>query len=72
MMFEYDVDIHDIGDGINLMLGRDPDLHRPPRLSWQKLIDALERAGIHVTERELMRVALTIELTAEVQAELER
>ncbi len=54
------------------MLGRDPDLHRPPRLFWQKLIDALERARIHVTERELMRVPLTIELTAEVPAELER
>jgi hypothetical protein len=44
----------------------------PPRLSWENLIRALEQAGIHVTERELILVPLTIELTPEVQVELDR
>jgi hypothetical protein len=64
------VDLHDIEDGINQMLGRDPSLHRPPRLSWYNLIRALDDAGIRVTERELIDVPLIIELTPEVQAEL--
>ena len=72
MLFEHRVDIHDIEDAINQMLGRDPALHRPPRLSWQNLIRALEQAGIQVTERELILSPLTIELTPEVQAELDR
>ncbi len=38
MLFEHRVDIHDIEDGINQMLGRDPALHHPPRLSWYSLI----------------------------------
>ena len=72
MLFEHRVDIHDIEDSINQMLGRDPELHRPPRLSWQNLIRALEQAGIQVTERELILSPLAIELTPEVQAELDR
>ena len=72
MMFEHRVDVHDIEDGINQMLGRDPSLHRPPRLAWQNLIQALEQAGVRVTERELIDAPLTIELTPEVQVELER
>lgn len=72
MLFEHRVDIHDIGDGIDQMLGRDPSLHRPPRLAWRNLICALERAGVEVTELELIDAPLTVELTPEVQAELER
>ena len=72
MLFEHCVDIHDIEDAINQMLGRDPALHRPPRLSWQNLIRALEQAGIQVTERELILSPLTIELAPEVQAEFDR
>jgi len=72
MLFEHRVDIHDIEDGINLMLGRDASLHRPPRLAWQNLIRALEQAGLQVTEPELIVAPLTVELTLEVQAELER
>ncbi|MGO9961235.1 MAG: hypothetical protein ACLP50_35545 [Solirubrobacteraceae bacterium] len=72
MLFEHRVDLHDIEDGINQMLGRDPSLHRPPRLAWQNLIGALEQAGVQVTERELIDASLTVELTPEVQAELER
>jgi hypothetical protein len=72
MLFEHRVDIHDIEDGINQMLGRDPTLHRPLRLAWQNLIEALEQAGVRVTEPELIDAPLTLELTPEVQAELER
>jgi hypothetical protein len=72
VLFEHRVDLHDIEDGINQMLGRDPSLHRPPRLARQHLIDNLEEAGVHVTECELIDAPLTVELTPEVQAELER
>lgn len=62
----------DLEDGINQMLGRDPDLHRPRRLSWTNLIKALAEHGISVTEDELISVPLTIDLHPEVQAELEK
>jgi len=52
------------------MLGRDPELHRPPRLSWGNLIKALAEHGIQVTEDELINAPLTIDLHPEVQAEL--
>jgi hypothetical protein len=61
----------DIEDGINQMLGRDPELHRPPRLSWTKLIETLGEHGIQVTEQDLINAPLTVELHPEVQAELE-
>jgi len=72
VLFEHRVDLNDIQDGINQMLGRDPDLHHPPRLSWQKLISALNDAGISVTEQDLIGVPLTVELSPEVQSELDR
>lgn len=62
----------DIEDGINQMLGRDPDLHRPPRLSWSNLIKALAEHDIQVTEDDLITVPLTVELHPEVQAELQK
>jgi hypothetical protein len=69
---EHRVDVHDIEDGINQMLGRDPTLHHPLRLSWGQLINALNDAGIGVTERDLITAPLTVELAPEVQAELDR
>ena len=66
------VDLHDIEDGINQMLGRDPTLHRPPRLSWGGLIKAFDEAGVSVTERDLIEAPLTVELAPDVQAELDR
>ena len=71
MLFEHRVDLHDIEDGIKQMLGRDPTLHRPPRLSWQRLIDALDEASLSVTERDLIEAPLTVELAPEVEVELE-
>lgn len=61
----------DIEDGINQMLGRDPELHRPPRLSWTNLIKALAEHDIQVAEDDLINAPLRIELHPEVQAELE-
>jgi hypothetical protein len=66
----YRVGLSDIDDAVNHMLGRDPEQHRPPRLSWGKLIDALVRAGVPVTEQELIDAPLTLELSPRVKAEL--
>ena len=71
MLMEHHVDRHDIEDGINQMLGRDPDLHQPPRLAWDGLIAALAEVGVHVTERDLIETPLKLELTSDVQAELD-
>jgi len=66
----YRVGLTDIQDAINQMLGRDPEQHRPPRLAWRQLIDALTGAGVAVTEQELIDAPLTVELASEVHAEL--
>jgi hypothetical protein len=71
-IIEHRVDIHDIEDAINQMLGRDPALHRPPRLSWGKLIAALGNAGVTVTESDLIAAPLSVELAPDVHAELAR
>jgi hypothetical protein len=60
----------DIERAIDGMLGRDPQLHRPPRLAWHGLVDALADAGIDVTEDELIVLPLTVELDAELEAAL--
>jgi hypothetical protein len=65
------VSMCDIEEGINRMLGRDPTLHRPPRLAWQQLIAALAANEIHVGEDELIEIPLTVELDQEVTATLE-
>lgn len=72
VLFEHRVDLHDIEDGINQMLGRDPTLHHPPRLSWDKLIAALDEAGVSVTERDLIEAPLIVELAPDLEAELDR
>jgi len=46
----YRVQRQDVEDAINQLLGRDPEQHRPPRLSWEPLIELLDREGITVTE----------------------
>jgi hypothetical protein len=72
MLFEHWADVHDIEDGINQVLGRDPTLHRPPRLSWGQLIVAVAAAGVHVLEQELIDRPLEVELTPDVEADLAR
>jgi hypothetical protein len=37
----YHVGLSDVEDAINQMLGRDPEQHRRPRLSWKNLLAAL-------------------------------
>jgi hypothetical protein len=59
----YRVGVDDFSDAVNQMLGRDPDQHRPPRLSWDGLIAALSEAGVTVTEDELIQVPLRLELS---------
>ena len=71
MLTEHHVDRHDIEDGIDQMLGRDPDLHLPPRLAWDGLIEALAEVGMHVTEQDLIDTPFIVELTSGVQAELD-
>lgn len=61
----------DIEDSINQLLGKDPRQHRPPRLSWGGLIDALASAGIDATEEQLIDAPLTVELDGEVEAALD-
>ena len=68
----YHVGLSDIEDAINQALGRDPDQHRPPRLSWGRLQEALAQAGIKVTEEELIALPLNIELSDQVQTEIAR
>lgn len=52
------------------MLGRDPMLHRPPRLAWGGLIEALAGAGIVVSEQQLIDARLTIELSPAARAQI--
>ena len=52
------------------MLRRDPKLHRPPRLSWEKLRSALAAKGLEVTEANLIAAPLTLELSDAVKAEI--
>lgn len=65
------VGMPDIEGGINRMLGRDPTLHRPPRLAWEQLIAALAANEIHVDEDELIEIPLTVELDEKVTVTLE-
>jgi hypothetical protein len=57
-------------DAINQMLGRDPEQHRPPRLSWDQLTDTLAHVGFSVIEQELVDAPLTVELSPEVNGQL--
>jgi hypothetical protein len=67
---QYRVRRRDVEDAVNQMLGRDPEQHRPPRLSWQTLIDRLAEAGIEVTEQQLIGLPFRCEFSAPLRAEL--
>lgn len=68
----YRVGKPDIEDAINQMLGRDPDLDPPPELSWCELHTNLSRAGIAVSERELVSVPLIVELDPQLVVDLQK
>lgn len=61
----------DVQDAVNEMLGRDPMLHRPPRLAWGYLIAALAGVGTNVSEQALIEVPLVMEFASRVESELE-
>jgi hypothetical protein len=52
------------------MLGRDPEQHRPPRLSWENVLAALSAAGVPATEQDLIDARLTLDLSDDVKAEI--
>ncbi|MEO9121131.1 MAG: hypothetical protein ABI355_18865 [Solirubrobacteraceae bacterium] len=70
LMDHYRLSYHDIEDAVNQMLGRDPEQHRPPRLSWQPLLDLLSEHSFQHSERELIAMPFRCELSPAVQAEL--
>jgi hypothetical protein len=66
----YPVELSDIQDAVNQMLGRDPDQHRPPRLSWDGLLKALAAARITTAEQELIEAPIRLVLSDAARAEL--
>jgi len=66
----YHVGLSDVEDAVNQMLGRDPEQHRPPRLSWDGLQRALADEGITVTEQQLIDTPLELVLSESAGAEL--
>ena len=66
----YHVSYTDVVDHINQMLGRDPELHKPPRLAWSNLITAVENAGARTTEAQLIDAPLELDLADEVKTEI--
>lgn len=68
----YRVQRYDVEDAFNGMLGRDPEMHRPPRLSWEFLIELLAEHGKVVSEEELIAMPFRFEFAAEALAALEQ
>jgi hypothetical protein len=66
----YRVTRRDVEDAINQLLGRDPEQHRPPRLSWEPLIELLAGHGITVTDDDLIALPFTFEFSEQLLAEL--
>ena len=67
----YRVQRHDVEDAMNGMLGLDPEMHRPPRLSWGFLIDLLPEHSKIVSEQELISMSFVFEFSREALAALE-
>jgi hypothetical protein len=67
----YRVQRHDVEDAMNQLLGRDPEMHRPPRLSWGHLIELLAQHGKVVSEEELISMPFLFEFSAEALAALD-
>jgi hypothetical protein len=68
----YRVQRHDVEHAMNHQLGRDPEMHRPPRLSWGHLIELLAEHGKVVTEEELIAMPFAYEFPAESLAAFEK
>jgi hypothetical protein len=54
--------VSEVSELLERMLGRNPALHRPPRLAWDRLLSALESIGVTSTEPELVAAPLEIRL----------
>jgi hypothetical protein len=67
----YRVARRDVEDAINQLLGRDPEQHRPPRLSWEPLIELLADHSIAVTDGDLIALPFTFEFSDQLLAELD-
>lgn len=72
VMDAYRVQRYDVEDAMNGMLGRDPEMHRPPRLSWSHLIELLAEHGTVVSEEQLIATPFRSEFFAEALAALEQ
>lgn len=68
----YRVQRYDVEDALNGMLGRDPEMHHPPRLSWEPLIELLAEHGTSVTDEDLIAMPFRFEFSAEALAALEQ
>lgn len=68
----YRVQRYDVEDAFNGLLGRDPEMHRPPRLSWSHLIELLADHGTVVSEERLIAMPFRFEFSAEALAALEQ
>ena len=68
----YHVQRHDVEDAMNQMLGRDRQMHRPPRLSWDPLIELLAEHGTNVSEDQLIAMPFKFEFSAAAHAALEQ
>jgi hypothetical protein len=64
------VSLSDVQDAVDQMLGRDPEQHRPPRLSWEGLLNALETSGVRSSEQELIAAPLIVELSDDATSEI--
>jgi hypothetical protein len=67
----YRVSHHDIEDAVNQMLGRDPEQHRPPHLSWDTLIELLREHDVELTESQLVALPFSYEISPDLEAEIE-
>ena len=67
----YRVQRYDVEDALNGMLGRDPEMHHPPRLSWEPLIELLAEHGTAVTDEQLVAMPFQYEFSAEALSALE-
>jgi hypothetical protein len=68
----YRVQRHDVEDAMNQLLGRDPEMHRAPRLSWGPLIELLAEHGKVVAEEELIAMPFVFEFPAESLAAFQK
>jgi hypothetical protein len=67
---QYRATRRDVEDAINQLLGRDPEQHRPPRLSWEPLIELLATRGITANKDELIATPFVFEFSQGLLAEL--